>query len=157
MTIALMARNVRGSFLWGIVDATIFSIIARSITGTTQFAPEVAEVPSKWVGMRDFRRIGHFSFSFFSELGVLTAVLAIVLADFFEVMGTLIGDGSLAGYLDENGDLPVGTAGTAGRLAGSGRRWRGEFLVGDRRRSRWAHRPGLALRSVLKKAVERWW
>ena len=109
LTIALMARNVRGSLLWGIVGATIFSIIARTITGTTQFAPGVAEVPSKWVAAPDFSRIGHFSFGFFSELGVLTAVLvilAIMLADFFDTMGTLIGVGSQAGYLDENGELP---------------------------------------------------
>jgi adenine/guanine/hypoxanthine permease len=109
LTIALMARNVRGSLLWGIVGATIFSIIARSITGTTQFAPGVAEVPSKWVAAPDFSRIGHFSFGFFSELGVLTAVLvilAIMMADFFDTMGTLIGVGSQAGYLDERGELP---------------------------------------------------
>ena len=109
LTVALIAMNVRGSLLWGIVGATIFSIVAKSITGTSQFAPGVAEVPKKWIAAPDFSRIGHFSFGFFSELGVLTAVLvilAIMMADFFDTMGTLIGVGSQAGYLDENGELP---------------------------------------------------
>jgi AGZA family xanthine/uracil permease-like MFS transporter len=109
LTVALLALNVRGAILWGIVGSTIFSIIAKSITGTSQFAPGVAEVPKKWVAAPDFSRIGHFSFGFFSELGVLTAVLvilAIMMADFFDTMGTLIGVGSQAGYLDENGELP---------------------------------------------------
>ncbi len=109
LTIALLALNVRGALLWGIIGSTIFSIIAKSISGTTQFAPGVAEVPSKWVAAPDFSRIGHFSFGFFSELGVLTAVLAILaimMADFFDTMGTLIGVGSQAGYLDDKGELP---------------------------------------------------
>jgi len=109
LTIALMALNVRGSLLWGIVGGTIFSIIVRAVSGTTQFAPGVAEVPSKWIGTPDFSRIGDFSFGFFSELGVLTAVLvvlALMMADFFDTMGTLIGVGSQAGYLDEKGELP---------------------------------------------------
>jgi AGZA family xanthine/uracil permease-like MFS transporter len=109
LTIALMALNVRGSLFWGIVGSTIFAIIAKSITGTTQLAPGVAEVPSKWIASPDFSRLGHFSFSFFGELGVLTAVLAILaimMADFFDTMGTLIGVGGQAGYLNERGELP---------------------------------------------------
>ncbi len=109
LTVALLALNVRGALLWGIIGGTIFSIIAKSVTGTSQFAPGVAEVPTKWVAAPDFSRIGHFSFGFFSDLGVLTAVLvilAIMMADFFDTMGTLIGVGSQAGYLDEKGELP---------------------------------------------------
>ncbi len=109
LTILLLARNVRGALLWGIIGTTIVAIIAKSITGTTQFAPGVAEVPSKWVANPDFSHIGQFSFDFFSKLGLLTGiliVLALMLADFFDTMGTLIGVGSQAGYLNEKGEFP---------------------------------------------------
>ncbi|HEU0163901.1 MAG TPA: NCS2 family permease, partial [Thermomicrobiales bacterium] len=57
----------------------------------------------------DFSLVGDFSFGFFSKIGFLSSVLAILslmLSDFFDTMGTLIGVGSRAGYLDENGQLP---------------------------------------------------
>ncbi|MER3421012.1 MAG: NCS2 family permease, partial [Chloroflexota bacterium] len=41
----------------------------------------------------------------FARLGVLT-VVTIMLADFFDTMGTLIGVGKEAGYLDKEGHLP---------------------------------------------------
>lgn len=109
LTILLMARNVRGALLWGIIGSTIFAIIAKAISGTEAFAPGQAVMPTKWIAAPDFSRIGDFSFSFFSELGVLTAVLvvlALMMADFFDTMGTLIGVGSKAGYLNEKGELP---------------------------------------------------
>src|SRR5690606_3606221 len=74
-----------------------------------QFAPGQAEIPSQWIAAPDFSTFGQFSFSFFTEIGVLTAVLvvfALMLSDFFDTMGTLIGVGSQAGYLDEKGELP---------------------------------------------------
>ncbi len=49
------------------------------------------------------------SFGFFAKLGVLNTALvvfAIVLADFFGTLGSLIGVGEQAGYLDERGQLP---------------------------------------------------
>jgi len=69
----------------------------------------IAKLPTQIAATPDFSAIGHFSFGYFSKLGVLTAVLivfAIMLSDFFDTVGTLIGVGSEAGYLDENGDLP---------------------------------------------------
>lgn len=109
LTVAMLALNVRGALLWGIIGSTVFAIIAKAITDTTQLAPGVAELPSTWVATPDFSRVGDFSFSFFAEIGVLTAVLAILaimMADFFDTMGTLIGVGSQAGYLNERGELP---------------------------------------------------
>ncbi|MDR7616570.1 MAG: NCS2 family permease, partial [Armatimonadota bacterium] len=48
-------------------------------------------------------------FGFFATLGVTTAVLvtfSIMLADFFDTMGTVVGIGAEAGFLDEQGRLP---------------------------------------------------
>jgi adenine/guanine/hypoxanthine permease len=109
LTIALMAMNFRGAILWGILGSTTIAVIAREITGTEEFVPGQAELPDRWIATPDFSRIGEFSFGFFLELGILTAVLvviALMMADFFDTMGTLIGVGSQAGYLDENGELP---------------------------------------------------
>lgn len=109
LTIALMSMNFRGAILWGIIGSTIVAVIARSITGTEEFVPGQAELPSQWIASPDFSRIGDFSFGFFAELGILTAALVVIglmMADFFDTMGTLIGVGSQAGYLDEKGELP---------------------------------------------------
>ena len=109
LTVFLMARNVRGALLWGILGATVVAIIARAVTGTEAFPPGVAQLPTQWVAAPDFSRVGDFSFGFFAKLGVLTGilvVLSIMMADFFDTMGTLIGVGRQAGYLDEKGDLP---------------------------------------------------
>lgn len=109
ITIAFLALNIRGAILWGVLGSTVAAIILRSLTGTTQFAPGVAVIPAHWVASPDFSRIGDFSFSFFGKIGVLTAtlvVIAIMMADFFDTMGTLIGVGSQAGYLNEAGELP---------------------------------------------------
>jgi adenine/guanine/hypoxanthine permease len=109
LTIAMMAMNIRGAILWGIIGSTVIAVIAREITGTEEFAPGQAQLPDQWIASPDFSRIGDLSFGFFLELGLLTAVLvviALMMADFFDTMGTLIGVGSQAGYLDERGELP---------------------------------------------------
>jgi adenine/guanine/hypoxanthine permease len=130
LTIAMLSMNIRGAILWGIVGSTIFAVIAKAITGTEAFAPGQAELPVQWIASPDFSRFGDVSFGFFVELGFLTAILvviALMMADFFDTMGTLIGVGSQAGYLDERGELPeaqrallVDSLGTiAGGLANS--------------------------------------
>ena len=70
-----------------------------------------------------------------------------MLSDFFDTMGTLVGVGGQAGYLDENGNLPqVNRPLLVDSLAAVGRRRR-ERLVGDdlhrvgRRRGRRAAAP----------------
>ncbi len=70
---------------------------------------DVTSFPSHPFSGPDFSLVGQFSFNFISKLGILTSVLAVLsfmLADFFDTMGTLIGVGSQAGYLDENGQFP---------------------------------------------------
>jgi adenine/guanine/hypoxanthine permease len=109
LTIALMSMNIRGAILWGILGSTAIAVIARELTGTDEFVPGQAELPSQWIAAPDFSRIGDVSFGFIVELGILTAFLVVIglmMADFFDTMGTLIGVGSQAGYLDEKGELP---------------------------------------------------
>jgi adenine/guanine/hypoxanthine permease len=100
VTIVLVARGVRGGILWGILIATLLAF----------FVPgDVATFPDDPLAGPDFSLVGEFSFGFITELGFLTALLAVLslmLADFFDTMGTLVGVGSEAGYLNERGELP---------------------------------------------------
>ena len=60
-------------------------------------------------GWPDFSLVGAFDFGAFAKLGVTAAILwifSLMLSDFFDTMGTLVGVGGQAGYLDEKGDLP---------------------------------------------------
>ncbi len=99
VTVVLMARGVRAAILIGIVVATVVAFLVPG---------DVARLPEQPLAGPDFSLLGQVSFGFFAKLGLLTAVLAIVsfmLSDFFDTMGTLIGVGSEAGYLDKKGDL----------------------------------------------------
>ena len=100
VTVVLLARNHRAALFWGILAATIAAFIVPG---------DVATLPDEPMAGPDFALLGQFSFNFITELGILTSllvVLSLMLADFFDTMGTLIGVGSQAGYLDEKGELP---------------------------------------------------
>jgi adenine/guanine/hypoxanthine permease len=99
ITIALYARGIPGSLLIGIIAATGIAFVVPG---------DVAVWPDDAFEGPDFSLVGDFSFGYWGELGVLTALLAVVsfmLADFFDTMGSLVGVGRPAGYLDQNGDF----------------------------------------------------
>ena len=82
--------------------------------------------------MPNFALVGNFSFSFVSALGIGTAiaiVLAVMLSDFFDTMGTVVGIGGEAGMLDKDGRLPGHAPCPAGGLARGRRRRRGLRVV----------------------------
>jgi len=109
LTIAFIARGWRAAILLGIVGTTVFAIILRELFDIGGFVGTQASFPDKFIDTPDFSLIGDFSFNFFSEMGVMAAVLtilAIMMADFFDTMGTLVGVGSQAGYLNDKGELP---------------------------------------------------
>jgi AGZA family xanthine/uracil permease-like MFS transporter len=99
VTIVRMARGVPAAILIGIIVATVIAFLVPG---------DVTRMPAEPFAGPDLALLGQFSFGFFAKLGLLTAVLAVVsfmLSDFFDTMGTLIGVGSEAGYLDANGEL----------------------------------------------------
>lgn len=109
VTLALLSRSTKAAILIGILVSTVFAIIVEAIADTGQFVPGQAKMPGSIVATPDFSTIGDFSFNFFAEMGLTVAILtilAIMLADFFDTMGTLVGVGSQAGYLNEKGELP---------------------------------------------------
>ena len=114
LTAVLLARDVRGAILWGILASTLLAVVANAVAGGTLFLVDgkdlgVAKLPTQWVAAPDFGTVGQVSFGFIGKLGPLTAALAVVsvvLSDFFDTLGTLVGVGELAGYVDEHGEFP---------------------------------------------------
>jgi AGZA family xanthine/uracil permease-like MFS transporter len=109
ITIVMMARKWKAAILLGIVGSTIFAMILNAFYSTKPFAAGIAVWPKKVVENPDFSLIGKFDFGAFAKLGIISAILwifSVMLSDFFDTMGTLIGVGGQAGYLDKDGNLP---------------------------------------------------
>jgi AGZA family xanthine/uracil permease-like MFS transporter len=113
ITAALVARKMRGALLVGIMSTTVIASLINAIWGHGRVwaavGPGVAKTPDKWVSLPHFNLVGHFSFGFFSVLGFWSAVaviLSVMLSDFFDTIGTVIGISGEAGLLDRDGRLP---------------------------------------------------
>jgi AGZA family xanthine/uracil permease-like MFS transporter len=122
LTIALMVRRVRAAILLGIVITAIFAIILNAIVDVgprvdaagnvnpSGWALTVPSVPDGIVGSPDFGLLGAFSLGgSFAQVGVIVAVLFIftlMLSDFFDTMGTVIGVANEGGLVDREGRLP---------------------------------------------------
>jgi adenine/guanine/hypoxanthine permease len=111
LTAWLMARRVRGALLLGILMTTLLAIALNgTFAGWKGFpTPGAAQLPATLVQLPDFSTFGRLDFGLVRHLGVVTAVLvtfSIMLSDFFDTMGTIIGVGGQAGFLDREGRLP---------------------------------------------------
>jgi AGZA family xanthine/uracil permease-like MFS transporter len=109
LSAALVARRVKGALLIGILVSTVLAIIVNEARDLSIWSNGIAAIPDKVVDTPDFGLVGAFSFDFFSVLGTATAVavvLSVMLSDFFDTMGTVIGLGGEMKMLDSNGRLP---------------------------------------------------
>src|SRR5207249_2331196 len=111
LTAWLMARRTRGALLLGILGTTVIAIVLNeAFAGGQAFpTPGAARLPQAIVQAPDFSTFGRVDFGFVAKLGALTAVLvtfSIMLSDFFDTMGTIIGVGGRGGFLDAQGRLP---------------------------------------------------
>lgn len=110
LTIALLARKVKGAILISIVTMTVVAMVINSIADIKAWGLTTPAWPDKLVDTPDFGLIGHFSlFGAFGETTAITVVLLIftlVLSDFFDTMGTVVGITAEAGLLDEQGKVP---------------------------------------------------
>jgi AGZA family xanthine/uracil permease-like MFS transporter len=110
LTAALVTRKVRGGLLIGILGTTVFAIILNQGFGHSGIWPNgIAHVPDKIVQSPDFGLLGKVNFGVFDVLGLATAcaaILAVMLSDFFDTMGTVVGLADEAGLLDKDGKLP---------------------------------------------------
>jgi AGZA family xanthine/uracil permease-like MFS transporter len=108
VTAALVARKMRGALLLGIVFTTALATIVNEVKHLKVFTDGSAVIPHHWPAP-NFSLVGKFTFHFWGALGVGTAiaiVLSVMLSDFFDTMGTVIGISGEAGLLDREGRLP---------------------------------------------------
>ncbi|GII58478.1 MFS transporter [Planotetraspora thailandica] len=115
-TAVMVARKMRGAILIGIAGTTVFAIVVEAIgkVGSQPGHPNgwslnVPTLHGPFVGLPDLSLLGQFSlFGSFSRIGALAAVLLVftlMLADFFDTMGTIVGVGRQAGLVREDGTL----------------------------------------------------
>jgi adenine/guanine/hypoxanthine permease len=122
VTLILVVRKVRAAILISIVGTTLFAIVLNAIVDVSaQIAPgqpynprgwslNVPSWPDKVVSAPDFGLLGEFSlWGSFDAVGVISALLLVftlMLADFFDTMGTVVGVGAQGDLLDDEGRLP---------------------------------------------------
>ncbi len=105
------ARGMPGGLLLGIIASTVLAVAVNAWTGGRAFPlPGQAVIPAALVAWPDFSSLGAgLDLSVFARVGVLTAlvtIFSIMLSDFFDTMGTVIGIGAEAGWLGPDGRLP---------------------------------------------------
>jgi AGZA family xanthine/uracil permease-like MFS transporter len=119
VTAALVARKVKGAILIGIVGTTVLAIIVESIAKAGQVSDKnpggwmlnVPALPDQIIGFHNplvlFKEFDPFGA--FSRVSVILAVLfvfTLLITDFFDTMGTIVGVGRQAGLVDADGMLP---------------------------------------------------
>ncbi|MEO3874516.1 NCS2 family permease [Nonomuraea sp. B12E4] len=119
VTAALVARKVKGAILIGIVGTTVLAIIVELVTRSGAFS---ARNPGGWQlnvpTLHDltfdfhnpltlFQEVDPFgAFSRVSVLLVLLLIFTLLITDFFDTMGTIVGVGRQANLVGEDGMLP---------------------------------------------------
>lgn len=120
--IVMLVLRVKGAILIGIVGATVLAVVVEaiakigpSVSATGDVNPHgwglsVPALPDTFAETPDFSLIGDFSLlGSFDRVGVVAALLfvfTLLLADFFDTVGTMTAVGSEAGLLDEDGTPP---------------------------------------------------
>ncbi|NBI07255.1 NCS2 family permease [Senegalia massiliensis] len=102
----LMTRGIKGSILIGIIATTIISIPLGVTTVPTDFSfsiPSIAPTLFKadFVGLLNLGEVGLIG----AIMSVVTVVISFSLVDMFDTIGTLVGTGAKAGFIQEDGRL----------------------------------------------------
>ena len=120
LVIALWVRRVKGAILISIIVTTVLAIIVETVANVGPMFGEKYN-PNGWglntpswpdtiVAKPDFGTLGEFSlFGSFESAGAVAAILLVftlLLADFFDTMGTMTAIGAEAHLLDEEGVPP---------------------------------------------------
>lgn len=119
----LMAWRVPGALLIGIVVATVVGFVINAASDGTPVPG--AELHGSAAALPDFGLVGDFSFDVFDVVGVgaaLALIVTVLMANFFDAMGTALAIGREADLTDEDGQLPqmrqVLIVESAGAIAG---------------------------------------
>lgn len=123
LTITLLVRKVRGAILAGILGATVLALVVEAvgnIGGRTDASGKVVNpagwglnvpaLPERIAQTPNFSLLGDFNLlGSFKAVGAVSAMLlvfSLLLADFFDTMGTMVAIGSEAGLNDAEGNPP---------------------------------------------------
>jgi len=122
LMLTLYVRQVKGAILIGIAVTTVLAVVVEAVADIgASFTPPDTVNPAGWqlnvpalpdsvVSTPDFGLLGEFSlFGSFAQVGALTAgllVFSLMLADFFDTMGTMTAVGAEAGLNDADGTPP---------------------------------------------------
>lgn len=123
LIIGLMIRKVKGALLIGIIVSTILAVIIETslkigpnfdgATGNVNpkgWGLNVPRMPDKVLDTPKFDLLGQFdllgSFSRVSAVAGILLVFTLLLADFFDTMGTMTAIGHQAGLNDRDGNVP---------------------------------------------------
>jgi AGZA family xanthine/uracil permease-like MFS transporter len=126
LTGILVLRRVRGAIFVGLVLTTVLAVVVeaighlgtvtpdgdlpRAVTNQSGWALNVPDLPDHVAGLPHLGLLGEFSLlGSFDRVGTVAAVLfvfTLLLADFFDTMGTVVAVGKEGELLDAEGDLP---------------------------------------------------
>lgn len=121
--LVLQVRRIRGAILYGIVGATVLAVVLESVLGIggqtnaegevtnpTGWGLSVPALPDQWLTVPDFGLLGQFNLlGSIERIGIVTVILlvfSLMLADFFDTMGTMVAVGAEGDLLDEEGNPP---------------------------------------------------
>jgi AGZA family xanthine/uracil permease-like MFS transporter len=121
--IVMLVKKVKGAILIGIIGATVLAIIVEAVgkiggqfdaTGKlvnpTGWGLNVPKIPSQLVDIPNFGLLGNFSLlgsvGKIGAVSVILLVFTLLLADFFDTMGTMVAIGAEADLLDKEGNPP---------------------------------------------------
>ncbi|MDS1268999.1 NCS2 family permease [Lipingzhangella sp. LS1_29] len=108
----LLARAVPGAIFYGIVTATVLAVVVHSLFAVPDEAwgEQVPELPNQIMSSPDFSLFGQVDlFGAWTSAGVASAgiiLFTLVLAGFFDALGTILAVGEKAGITDQRGRMP---------------------------------------------------
>ena len=116
ITMALLALNVKGALLWGILATWVIGIICQ-LAGLYVVNPEagmyslipagIFSLPPSVKGNNLFAAFAHVQGNFnINIFNFIIIVFAFLFVDVFDTIGTIIGVSEKAGFMDQNGKLP---------------------------------------------------
>ncbi|MBV9850827.1 MAG: NCS2 family permease [Armatimonadetes bacterium] len=95
LTLALFVLRWRSALLLGIIGTTLIAL-----------AVGLTRAPAQYIQWPRFMTFGQADVLAALKPGLWATILAFVMSDFFDAMGTIIGVGQQAGLLDKEGRLP---------------------------------------------------
>lgn len=120
LTLILVMRRVTGGIVIGILATTALAVIVQAVFAPgpaivndepvpTGWRLNVPAIPENWLSLPDLSLIGEVDLvGGFARIGVLAAIIivfSLLLTDFFDTMGTVVGLSNEAGLLREDGHL----------------------------------------------------